>query len=79
MMHTFGYYGFGWIGMILGLVIFVAVVVGIVLLVVWAVRKGSGSNKLAATGELAQDIAKMRYARGEITREEYQQLLSDLK
>ena len=79
MMHYFGYGGYGWIGMILGLVIFVAVVVGIVLLVAWAVRKGNGGGRQLPVGDSAQEIAKMRYAKGEITREDYQQLLSDLK
>ena len=42
MMTSYG--GFGWIGMILGLVITIAVIIGLVLLVVWAVRRMSGNN-----------------------------------
>ncbi len=79
MMGGFG--GFGWIGMIVNLVITIAVIVGLVLLVVWAVRRMSG-NQQAGTpnlaGPSARDIAQTRYARGEISREEYQQIISDL-
>ncbi|MBA4383329.1 MAG: hypothetical protein C0410_01195 [Anaerolinea sp.] len=85
MMGNFGYGsygGFGWIGMILGLVIFIAVIVGFVFLVIWAVRRMSGNSvhpqSPNSTDLTAKDIAKARYAKGEISREEYQQLLSDI-
>jgi putative membrane protein len=81
-MGHFGYGGFGWIGMLLGLVISIAMLVGLVLLVVWAVRRiGSTStnHSTPASGSLsAKDIAQARYAKGEINREEYQQIISDL-
>ena len=77
-----GYGGFGWIGMILNLVITIGVIVGLVLLVVWAVRRMSGNSAQPGsqnlTGQSARDIAQVRYAKGEINREEYQQILSDL-
>lgn len=77
-----GYGGFGWIGMILNLVITLGVIIGLVLLVVWAVRRMSGNNVQPGsqnlTGQSARDIAQTRYAKGEINREEYQQILSDL-
>lgn len=80
MMGGFG--GFGWIGMILNLVITLGVIIGLVLLVIWAVRKiggGSiGSGGQNSVGQPARDIAQARYARGEISRDEYQQILSDL-
>ncbi len=78
--NNFG--GFGWIGMILGLLITIAVIVALVILIVWAVRRmggtnaGSGSQNLM--GPSAKDIAQARYAKGEISREEYQRILSDL-
>jgi putative membrane protein len=80
MMGGFG--GFGWIGMILNLVIPIGVIIGLVLLVVWAVRRMSGNpfqpGSQTLTGQSARDIAQVRYAKGEISREEYQQILSDL-
>jgi putative membrane protein len=82
MIRNFGYGGFGWIGMILGLVIMIALITGFVILVIWAIRRMSGnSNQIQypVSKELtAKDIAKARYAKGEISREEYQQLLSDI-
>jgi putative membrane protein len=51
--------------------------VGIIILIVW------GISKLIKTGKSEDrsnplDIAKERYARGEITREEFEQLKKDL-
>lgn len=74
--------GFGWIGMILNLVVTLAVIFGVVFLVVWAVRRVSGTHlpasSLGQEALSAKEIAKLRYAKGEISREEYQQILSDL-
>ena len=82
MMGNFGFGGMGWIGMILGTIISIGVLFGLVLLVVWAVRKSSGNQNQPSSQNLAsqsaRDIAQARYAKGEITRDEYQQLLSDL-
>ncbi len=84
--YGFGGLGtFGLIGMILNLVITIGLIVGIVLLVVWLVRKvGAGDGQSAwpvqrASGlESPREILQTRYARGEITREQYQQMLTDL-
>jgi len=72
--------------LILNLVIVFAVIIGIILLVVWMIRRlgnsGSASTSLQASSEQSvtpSDILQMRYAQGEITRKEYQQMLSDLK
>lgn len=79
MMGGFG--GFGWIGMILNLVITVGVIVGLVLLVMWAVRRAIGSQTgMVNSGSLpAKDIAQARYAKGEISRDEYQQIISEIE
>ena len=82
MMGNFGYGGFGWIGMILGAIVSIAVLIGLILLVVWAVRRSSGISTQPVsqnpTGQSARDVAQARYAKGEISRDEYQQILSDL-
>ncbi len=82
MMGGYGGYGaFGWIGMILNLVFTVAVIVGIVWLVIWAVRR-AGNGTPASFGQPAapspKEILQARYARGEISREEYLSILEDL-
>jgi putative membrane protein len=83
MMGGYGMFGnLGWIGMILNLVITIGVIVGLVLLVVWAVRRMSGNSaqpgSINSSGSSAKEIAQVRYAKGEISRDEYQQILSDL-
>ena len=84
MMGGFGGYGsFGWIGMIIHLVITLGVIIGLILLVVWAVRRISGTTNTQSTykpsvEQSAKEIAQLRYARGEISRDEFQQILADL-
>ncbi|MBI3740066.1 MAG: SHOCT domain-containing protein [Chloroflexi bacterium] len=69
--------GFG----LIGLIINVAIIIGVVLLIVWAVRRFSGGavNWNQPSGSQSpREILQARYARGEITREQYQQMLGDL-
>ncbi|HEX2981114.1 MAG TPA: SHOCT domain-containing protein [Anaerolineaceae bacterium] len=70
--------------MIVNAVFWLAVIGGVVWLVIWAARR-SGSGQASShpvgvqpAGNSAKETAQMRYARGEITREQYQQLLDDL-
>ncbi len=64
--------GFGLIGLVFNL----AIIVGIVILVVWAVRQFAGSS--TDRSQSPREILQARYVRGEITREQYQQMLQDL-
>lgn len=78
---THGWYsGIGWIGMILGAILWLAVLVGLILLIIWAIRRLSHGSSSAVTPPkpTAKEILQERYARGEITREQYQQMLEDL-
>ncbi|GAP15695.1 protein containg short C-terminal domain [Longilinea arvoryzae] len=79
MMHGW-YGGFGWIGMILGAVIWLALLVGIILLIVYGIRRLSrgSSSATSSSKSTAKEILQERYARGEVTREQYQQMLEDL-
>lgn len=80
-MGNFGYGGMSWIGMIVGLVITIAVIVGLIILVVWIVQRMSGNAHPGSqnmTGQAAKDVAQVRYAKGEITRDEYQQIIADM-
>jgi putative membrane protein len=74
-MHGFGGMGLfgGWIGLILNL----AIIIGIVLLIVWAVRRFTAGSA-SSGGQTPREIVQARYARGEITRDQYQQILNDL-
>ena len=71
--------------MIAGLIINILVIMAIIWLVVWLVRRlssnGNGANALfnQPGAELSpREILQARYARGEITREQYQEILADL-
>jgi putative membrane protein len=94
-MHGFGFGGccglgasgalgsLGWIGWILNLVITLGVIIGIIVLVIWAVRRITSGNagsitNFSSQAQTAREIVQNRYARGELTREEYQQMLTDL-
>ncbi len=94
MMNWDGTYGGGpgVIGGILMMVFWVAIIVGIVLLLVWLVRQVSGGQYAGgphaqgpggsaggyAGGESAIDILNKRYANGEIDKAEYEQKKKDL-
>ncbi len=67
------------LGGILVLVFWALVIIGIVLLVVWAVRSaGRGATLTSTSGPSPLDILKARYARGEITKEQFDQIKADL-
>ena len=80
-----GFGGLGLIGLILNLVITIGLIVGLVLLVVWLWRRVNPTGQPLAASQSPvgaeaspRDILQVRYARGEITREQYQQMLADL-
>ncbi len=58
--------------MLFSVIFWILVIVGIVLLVVWAVQKGTGGGA-GRTEESALEILKKRYARGEISKEEFEE------
>jgi putative membrane protein len=74
MWYMHGGWG-GW--MIFGGIFMLLFWGGIIALIVWAinrlVRHGGGGSK-----QTPLDIAKERYARGEITREQFEQIKKDL-
>jgi putative membrane protein len=81
MMMGYWYGGLGWIGMLINLVISVVLIIGVIFLVIWIAKRLSNNNserEFNNTTLSAVDIAKERYAKGEITREEFQKLLVDL-
>lgn len=73
-------YGYGPLGGILSLVFFGLLIAGAVLLILWLVRNaGAGAMSLRRPGEMPLDIVKTRYAKGEITKEQYDAMRRDLE
>jgi putative membrane protein len=80
-----GFGGFDLIGMLLNLVLTIGLIVGVVLSVAWLWRRINPASRLALApqqpvnlGTSAREALQTRYARGEITREQYLQMLADL-
>ena len=76
MMGGFGAQGFGNnpIGMVLTLVFWVLIIVGVVLLVVWLVRNAGRTSLPGQASDPALDILRARYAKGEITKEQFEEM-----
>lgn len=79
------HHGYGWTDgyggqymMIFGFVFWALIIAGIVVLVVWAIRTMSRQGAGPAHGPDALEIARRRYASGEITKEQFEQLRNDL-
>ena len=71
-MMSDGMMGFGMnIRMVLNQVFWLLMIAGIILLGVWAVKRGC--DKGDVEGESVLEILKKRYARGEILKEEYEE------
>ena len=68
---------------VLGMVLKLAWAIAVVWFVVWVVKSILKANKANALPVVSNDksvaIVKERYAKGEITKEQYDQLLADLK
>ncbi|HWQ04790.1 MAG TPA: SHOCT domain-containing protein [Longilinea sp.] len=81
----YGYHGgLGGLGMLFCGILGLVVLVGLLLLIVWGVRRMSGGTNFANQVPLApgqptpKEILQARYASGEITREQYKEMLEDL-
>ncbi|MFH1757556.1 MAG: SHOCT domain-containing protein [Pseudomonadota bacterium] len=73
-----GNWGMGWFGMLVMLAFWVLVIIGLVFLIKWLVQASKGDRGVSSGGSNALDILKVRYAKGEITKEEFNQMKQDL-
>lgn len=71
-------WGYGWFGGWPMIILWIAIIVGIVFLIKWIMDSNRGQNQ-ARTGEDPLEILKIRYAKGELTKEEYEAMKADLK
>ena len=77
MMWGWPMMGFGGIGMIFGFIFFMAIVIGVILLIVWLVKR-PGYNITDKTSTHSLEILKERYAKGELTKEQYEIMKKEL-
>ncbi len=73
--------GWGWLRLFVGLVIFAGIIIGCISLVLWVVHRvrSSGITAVSGSGPLtAKEILQARFARGEITHEQYERMLNDI-
>jgi len=89
-MGMLGSYGncfgtYGWAGGLIGLLLNIGILAGIVLLIVWAARQFTRSGTSAGDSSSsspqprsAREVLDLRYAKGELTREEYLAMVEDL-
>ncbi len=68
----------GWLGMIFMIAFWVLVIVGLVLLIRWLIYTTKTKGEVPHSGSRALEILKERYARGEIDKEEFERVKSDL-
>jgi len=74
-----GGWGMGWFGMIMMVIFWVLVIAGIVFFVRWLVQNtGSRSHSGLGTGNQAMDTLKERYAKGEISHNEFESMKKEI-
>jgi len=71
-MHGFGGMFFGWL-------FWLAVIGGVVALVVWAIRNPTKGPVPSCCSNNALDLLNQRYARGELNREQFEQMRKDIE
>ena len=72
-----GMMGFGGLGMIFGSIWFIAIIAGIVFFIVWLVKR-TGYAATDKAGNRSLEIIKERYAKSELTKEQYENMRKDL-
>lgn len=78
MMGGFYGGGLGWIGMIFGFIFFILIVIGIIFLIVWLVKRSNHPGAENRAESKALEILKERYAKGELTKEQYESMKKEL-
>lgn len=74
-----GGWGWGWPGMIFGILFWILVCMAIFYLIRWIVHNTRRDRVSLSTASGPMDILKARYARGEITGDEFHRMRKDLQ
>ncbi|GEM_PF-3275497 len=75
----FGMMGGGWLAMLLGFLVMLAVIAAVVVGVIWLVRSFGGTDGHGAGQETSAEILRRRLAAGEISHDEYEQVKQTLE
>lgn len=78
MMGGFFGGGFGIAGMVIGYIFTALIIAGIIILIIWIVKRAGSSGIERTSNSGAVEILKQRYARGEITNEELNRIREDI-
>ncbi len=71
--------GFGIFGAILSLLFFLLIVVGIIIFIYWIIKQFTpGITSQIPSTNRALEILKERYAKGEITKEEFEEMRKEI-
>ncbi len=73
--------GWGWLMLFVSLIFLAGIIIGSIFLVIWAIRRIRTAGITGSNGNVyltAKQILQARFARGEITREQYELMLSDI-
>lgn len=75
-----GWYGMGWFGGIFMIIFWILIIVGIVVLIKWVstMSKGTPVQGGGQQEDSAIEILRRRYAKGDITKEEFEEKKKDL-
>ncbi|MBU0515903.1 MAG: SHOCT domain-containing protein [Proteobacteria bacterium] len=71
-------FGMGWLGWIMMIVFWGLIIAGLVVLIRWLLTSSRQSGGGRSVGR-ALDILKERYARGEITKDEFESMKKDIQ
>lgn len=74
-----GGWGMGWFGGIFMIVFWILILVGLVFVIKWLFQTTSRGRSGSESGSRAIDILKERYARGEISKKEFETMKQDLQ
>ena len=73
-----GGWGYGWFGGIFMIIFWILILVGLVFFIKWLIQSTNRGQTGNTGGGRALEILKERYARGEISKTEYETMKTDL-